>query len=251
VEVQDDAFGAVQCWAGQAQGGHQGRSGLRSRRHGAWAAVQELRQEPHWHRFGYRYWYACAAIDAAITNLGCHAIRYTTHSNGKAKTEFKKDTLSKYIAAHGDGRDLEDDETIRWYLAEKEQWNPAIVASARFVGTDHTNKGIVVVIEHLPMPKNRAIIPLVVPFDISKEGTTQAEAMKKWTKVPTALGIPLDKTGTDPSRLFFFPRHAKGKPNSIAIWGGPLFDWRTLVLDDAFEAFGEELTRIGMHRYRQ
>jgi hypothetical protein len=95
------------------------------------------------------------------------------------------------------------------------------------------------------MPKHRIVIPFAVPFEIGKEGATQKAAMAKWTKLLEALaallGMPIDKSGTDPGRLFYAPRHDKGKPFEISLFGGPLFDWRTLVLDDPFEELMNEL----------
>ena len=104
-----------------------------------------------------------------------------------------------------------------------------------------------VFVTHCPMPKHRVIVPLGQPFVIADEAPTQVEAMKKWAKVPTALaallGVPLDKSCTDPSRLFYLPRHAKGRPFEITLFGGPLFDWHTLELDDPYEVAVQELNK--------
>jgi hypothetical protein len=95
------------------------------------------------------------------------------------------------------------------------------------------------------MPKHRVVMPLSEPFVITEVAKTHAEGMKLWTKVPKALahdaGRPAaGQVGVDPSRLFYFPRHAKGKPHETSLFGGPLLDWRTLDLEgkpkDAFEA---------------
>lgn len=184
-------------------------------------------------------------IDAALLELGCFFIRYTTHSHAKTKTEFKKDKIVKWAA----GADIEDDEVIRRFLREDQKWDESIVASATYDGTEHTSEGIKVTINHAPMPKNRIIIPFAEPFVIADEGATQIEAQKKWAKIPVALadklGVPLDTTGTDPSRLFYFPRHKAGAPYSISIGGGPLFDWRTLELDNPYEALANAVDKGG------
>ena len=192
---------------------------------------------------------SAAQIDKALLELGCLAARYTTHSNNKTSTEIKKDKIFKFINDNGPGRTLEEDDTIRWYLREAEGWDPAIVATAEFVGTDHTKNGIVVCIKHAPMPKNRVILLFAEPFDMATVAPTQKEAMEQWKKVPQALadklGIPLDKSGTDPSRMFYLPRHPKGRKGDIALVGGPLFDWRTLGLDDPLEKLVAEFDKGG------
>jgi hypothetical protein len=66
------------------------------------------------------------------------------------------------------------------------------------------------------MPKHRVVVPLAEPFVITEVAKTQDEGMKLWNQVPKALArflgdLPLDKAALDPSRLFYFPRHAKGR----------------------------------------
>jgi hypothetical protein len=91
------------------------------------------------------------------------------------------------------------------------------------------------------MPKHRIVIPLAVPFEVANEGKSQREATDKWAKIPAAisakLGLPFDKSCVDPSRLFYFPRHDSKRGFEISLFGGPLFDWRTLELDNAFDTF--------------
>jgi hypothetical protein len=69
-------------------------------------------------------------VDAAIKKLGFLAVRYTTHSNLKTKSEFKRDKIVKFILDNDPLRKLEDDETIRWFLAENEDWEPSIIETA-------------------------------------------------------------------------------------------------------------------------
>jgi hypothetical protein len=182
-----------------------------------------------------------ATVYAALKDLGCSAICYTTHSHNKTRTEFKKDALLKFAS----GEEIGDDQ-IKRYLISKE-WDASVIESAFYVGDEHNEKGIMAIVEHAPMPKTRIIIPFAKPFVIADEGVTQQAAMERWTKVPLALAeklnIPLDKTGTDPSRLFYFPRHAKNRPYEISIFGGDLFDWRSLELDDPLDRLAAEVSK--------
>lgn len=181
-------------------------------------------------------------VDAALLKLGCVAVRYTTHSHGKTKTEFKKDRITKFA---GD-REIDTD-LIREFLRSEEQWDETMVESAEFDDIIHTDKGIMAVVTHKPMPKHRIVVFPKEPFDIASEAKTQVEAMKKWAEVPKALAallnVTFDKSCTDPSRLFFFPRHDKDRPFEISLFGGAYFDWRSLELGDPLEKLAAEVNK--------
>lgn len=192
-------------------------------------------------------------IDAALAKLDRLAIRYTTHSHGKEQTGFKKDRLVKY--ADKLGAEL-DEATIARFLREEEHWDEAIIASAEYVGDEHQPEGLMAQIAHAAMPKHRVVMPFAEPFAITEVAKTQDEGMRLWNQVPKALAralgnLPLDKAALDPSRLFYFPRHAKGRPHETTIFGGPLLDWRTLDLSGDPESFDAALEReVGGRRNR-
>lgn len=180
---------------------------------------------------------------AALRSLDCLAILHTTHSHAKTRTEFKKDRIVKWAK----NTDIKNDELIQRFLREDQQWDEAIVASATYGDEKHVAKGIMVYVDHAPLPKYRVIVPLAEPFVIASEGDTQSEAQTKWAKVPVALakklGLPIDMACRDVARLFYFPRHAKGSPYDVRVFGGPLFDWRSLELDDYGDALANALNR--------
>lgn len=187
-----------------------------------------------------------AVIDAALKKLGCTAVRYSTHSHNKRETSINKGRILKYFP----NDDVVTTEMMREFCSTEEHWDEALISSIEYVREGHTEKGIVVVVSHDPMPKNRVIVPLSQKFEIAEEGRTQAEAMAKWAKVPAALaallGVPLDRTCTDPSRLFYLPRHPKGSTShNTSLFGGPLFDWRSLGLDGEFDALIKEFGKTG------
>lgn len=182
-------------------------------------------------------------IDEALKAMGCLAVRYTTHSHGKTTTLLNKDRLTRYATKIG--ADEVDEAVITRFLREEEEWVPEMIASAEYVGDDHRPEGLMAQIEHAPMPKHRVVLPLAQAFEITKVAKTQDEGMRLWNEVPKALAralgnLPLDKAALDPARLFYFPRHAPGRPHETTIFGGPLLDWTTLDLvgtpKDAFEA---------------
>jgi hypothetical protein len=174
-------------------------------------------------------------VDAALLKLGVTAIRYTTHSHFKDESEFKRDKIKKFAPNVDIDTDL-----IRRFLLEDQHWERSIVDSAVFEKFDHTDRGIMAVISHNPMPKHRVVIPLATAFEIATEGETQRDAADKWAKIidstANKLGLPYDHACTDVSRLFLFPRHDAERPFEISLFGGPLFDWHTLELDNALDS---------------
>jgi len=184
-----------------------------------------------------------AVVDKAIAKLGCLAIRATTHSHGKRSSEISKDEILKFHP----GADEITSEMIREFLREKKHWDRSIIDSVEFVEEDHTEKGIVCRISHVEMDKHRVIVPLLHPYVIADQGRTQLEAVAKWGKVPAALAtklqVPFDRSCTDPSRLYYLPRHDKGRPFEISLFGGPLFDLASLALDNEFDAIASEFEK--------
>lgn len=84
-------------------------------------------------------------------------------------------------------------------------------------------------------PKHRVVIPLLEAFDLVTEGGgDQQRGCEAWARVPVALGerlgLEIDKACVDPSRLFNLPRRKPGAPYEVSVFGGNLFDWRSLDL---------------------
>ncbi|AXQ68732.1 PE-PGRS family protein [Caulobacter phage CcrPW] len=184
-----------------------------------------------------------AQIDAALKEMGCLAVRYTTHSHNKTSTFLNKDRVTKWAAKNG--QEELDEESIKRFLREEEDWVPELIETVAYLGDDHRPEGLMIQLEHDPMPKHRVVVPLATPYEVAKIAKTHEEGMRKWNEIPKALAralgdLPLDKAALDPSRLFYFPRHAPGRAHETTIFGGPMLDWATLDLDgapkDAFEA---------------
>lgn len=177
-----------------------------------------------------------AVIDEALVKMGCLAIRYTTHSHAKASTKLLKDRITRWAAKNG--MDEVNQETIVRFLREESRWDEGIIASVDYVGDVQEPEGFMVDIQHIPMPKHRVVLPLAQVFEPTKVAKTHDEGMKMWGLVCHALAkalgdLPLDRSAVDPSRLFYFPRHAPNRPHETSIIGGDLLDWKSLKLDGA------------------
>lgn len=184
-----------------------------------------------------------AVVDKAIQGLNCLAIRTTTHSHGSRSSEFPKDEILKLFPNTSEVTT----EMVQEYLRTKKHWEEYIVETVAFIDEDHTAKGIVCRVSHIEMPKHRVIVPLIHPYMIAEEGRTQMEAIAKWAKVPAALaaklGVPFDRSCTDPSRLFYLPRHDKNRPFEISLFGGAIYDLESLQLENEFDAVAAEFEK--------
>ena len=186
-------------------------------------------------------------IDELLKQFGHLAIRYTTFSHAKTTSKLNRDKIVKWC----DQEQIEfDGDAVIRFLREKSRWDEAILATAEYVGDEHEATGLMACISHAPMERHRIVLPLADPFDPTKVAKTHAQGMSMWAEVCRALArrlgdLPMDNAATDPSRLFYFPRHAKGRPHETTIVGGPLFDWKTLDLtgDGAEEVEGDEFDK--------
>lgn len=172
-------------------------------------------------------------IDRRLANLGCLAVRYTTFSHGKTESRLNKDRIIKWCAKRGV---IFDDSSLIEYLRTEEHWDESLIETAEYTGDEHEETGLMAIITHSPMEKHRIVLPLAEPFIPTQVAATHEAGMNLWGDICHAMGrllenIPIDRSATDPSRLFYFPRHAQGRPHETTLFGGDLFDWRTLDLN--------------------
>lgn len=172
-------------------------------------------------------------IDKHLEELGCLAVRYTTFSHYKTTSKLNKDRVIKWCKKKGI---VFDQAALLRFLAEEEDWVPELIETAEYAGDEHEETGLMALVTHKPMEKHRIVMPLAEPFIPTQVAETHEAGMNLWGDICRALGkllgdLPIDKAATDPSRLFYFPRHAKNRPHETTIFGGPLFDWRSLDLN--------------------
>lgn len=177
---------------------------------------------------------AGSVIDEALVNLGCLAVRYTTHSHAKASTKVLKDRIAKWCKKNDIAEGVTQDSIVR-FLREESRWDESIIKTVEYVDDVHDPEGFMVQLDHIPMPKHRVVLPLAEPFIPTAVAKTHDEGMKMWGDVCRALAkalgdLPLDRSAVDPSRLFYFPRHAAKRPFETRIVGGDLLDWKSLDL---------------------
>lgn len=174
-----------------------------------------------------------------IRDMGLFAILYTTHSHGKSHLEIKKDAFFKFMAKERQDEDPEENtDNVKHFLTHEGKYTADVIQSAEYVGTVHTEKGIILNVQTRPFDRFRIIFLLDKPYIIADQHMSQGDAVKHWSKMITGmgqeLGISVDRSAVDPSRLFFLPRHAKGADNfRILVNGeGAKLDWTTVKAGD-------------------
>jgi hypothetical protein len=160
-------------------------------------------------------------IDQIVRERGVFCIRYTTHSHGKDQTEVKNDDWITYARAH-------EGATISEYLVAKKRYLPEVAEQARIVAEEMTSdSGKVIIVEHPAMDKNRLIFVLARPWSVW-DWELQAEALKAWEtaymSLASWLGIVVDKSCTDTSRLFYLPRREKDALYEAVVHPGKAID---------------------------
>lgn len=162
--------------------------------------------------------YELDAIAAAIEGQGWAAIIHSTHSHGTTRLEIAKAPYERAVAEHGDGA------AVRIML--EKGYLPRIAEGASVAAVN----GVKVAINHPPCPKYRVVIPLARPWRAA-DHTDQETANTAWRDavraLAAALGLTVDQSCTDTSRLFYLPRHAPGAPHEARVIRGEACDvWR-------------------------
>lgn len=142
----------------------------------------------------------------AIQTRGLEAVIYTTHSHLKNITMIKRDHFMKVMKT-----DVPSPDLIRSYLIDAKGLLPHIVENIEVLDEQHTGEGVLIPVEHAPMPKFRAVFPLLEPFVFARRGGSAQDAIVEWKERYAGfceeMGFYFDEACTDPARLFYFPRH--------------------------------------------
>src|SRR3546814_935858 len=143
-------------------------------------------------------------VKATIEAKGLACAGYTTHSHLKTKTEIVKDTFQKWEA---DNSGLGYAE----YLMEIHGLVEEVARSAEYIGEGQIVGGFSIKLKHAPIPKCRLVFPLKMPLVFAEMGMTHKDAIDQWKRIYVGfcndMGFFYDESCTDPSRLFYFPRH--------------------------------------------
>ena len=163
-----------------------------------------------------------------IQKKGLFALVYTSFNNGKQGLTLKRDEVLRKLKITSDP----DIHQVRQYLREhdKNRYEESFIAEIEIAKQKHQEKdGVKIILDTPPLEKFRLIFPLAEPVQLIDLAQTHQEALDIWENKITGmavevLGVHFDTSCTDPSRLFYTARHAKGDDNFYAamVQGTPL-----------------------------
>ncbi|WP_026191129.1 primase-helicase family protein [Methylosinus sp. LW4] len=166
-----------------------------------------------------------------LTRLGLSAIIYTTHSHMKGDTFLLESSFNQFCNKHRLDQEMTV-ELVRQFLVEERHWEQWIADTVEVGDVAQTAEGKGWWLSHDPMPKFRVVFPLNEPFVIAKQMMSQLDAIKLWKAkiigLAKSLELPIDEACLDPSRLFYLPRHDKGRPFGIWVTGGDALDFQAI-----------------------
>lgn len=151
---------------------------------------------------------------AKVRKANLTAIFYTTHSHGTTKIEVAYDKWHKWASRNSYDPDNPTTPLIRKYLKEDTSYVDAVTDHAEYVEKVHED-GLKLLIQTPPIDKFRMIFPLKRPYVYKDQPGEHRKVIEAWSAKALGLGrrsgVEIDRAARDPSRLFYLPRHAKGK----------------------------------------
>jgi hypothetical protein len=167
-------------------------------------------------------------VIAKVQALGLFAIHYTTFSHLTRGLSLKRDEVMRKL---GKTSGTLTDEDVRRFLRDhcKSRYEADFIAAVTIEDErQQTSEGVRVLLSTPPIEKFRVIFPLVSPVKIIDLAARQDDALRIWEDKITGLatktlGVTFDAACTDPSRLFFTPRHPQGAEfRTVIVQGEPL-----------------------------
>lgn len=168
-------------------------------------------------------------VIAKIEKLGLFCIIYTSFNHGKRGIQLKRDDVLQKLKMSTDPSPMD----IKRYLTQfgKERYESDFIDKMTILSPKkQVKEGVVIDLDTPPLEKFRLIFPLAAPVNIvGLTNTTHQAALDLWEDKITGLaakmlGVSFDTSCTDPSRLFFVPKHPKDATNFgiTVIQGDPL-----------------------------
>jgi hypothetical protein len=146
-----------------------------------------------------------------VEQRGLAALIYTTHSHLNDTLEPKRDLVLRKLGIDGD--DLTDD-ALRTYYRDHDNHHYTASVLENLTIEDHdrlTADGSKIIARTIPIQKFRVIIFFADPVTRQMRGATDKERTANWAAavkdLGATLGVRVDESAVDPSRLFYTPRH--------------------------------------------
>lgn len=166
---------------------------------------------------------------ARVEEMGLFCLVYTSHSHGKKGLHLKHDEVIRKLKIKPSELNLAQ---VQRFLREhdKNRYEESFIVGIKLVNAKkQVKEGVVIELDTPALDKYRLIFPLAAPVKLIDLAGTQTQALEIWENKITGLasemlGVAFDTSCTDPSRLFFTARHAKGAADwyCAVVRGDPL-----------------------------
>lgn len=170
-----------------------------------------------------------------VANLRAHdvyAFVYTSFSHLSRRTFVETDKYRSWAKSAGKPDEPRDADDIADYFKAQGKTLYTGIKFDAGAAPEHTEAGISYVIDHDPVEKFRVVIPLATPIVLAHLSRSTAEACNTYADIvrgaARTLGIELDPSCTDASRLWYRPAHPPGARFETVEVAGKLLDWSTL-----------------------
>ena len=172
---------------------------------------------------------------AKVKECNLAAVVYTTNSHMGTDTFVLEGSYNQFCKKNKLPQDGINRETMIQFLIKERKWLPDIANTIELPedGATHPEEGKGYLLTYVEMPKFKIIFPLEEPFVIAKQNISQANSLELWKAkllgLAKTLELPIDLSCTDPSRLFYLPRHKKGAPFRTVVLSGEALDFDSIV----------------------
>jgi len=175
---------------------------------------------------------ALADVVKKLSEKKILSVVYSTFSNGKAGLKLKRDEVLRKLMITTDPTVAQIHDYLREH--DKNRYEESFIQQVTISDPkQQTKEGMSIVLDTPPLEKFRLIFPFKKPVKIVDQGKTHQAAINDWEDAVTGvahalLGIHFDTACTDPSRLFYLPRHPAGAEFHSTIIAGDPLDYTTI-----------------------
>lgn len=157
-----------------------------------------------------------------LKEFGYEYVLYSTHSHLKETSMIKRDHFFKW-SKEDPKKDVKVS-SVRSYMTDVKKILPRVLENLEVVkDVVVSSNGTMTELKHAPIPKYRVVFFLNSPF-VFQGKYAQNDRIVEWKEryygLSKLLNLPVDKSCVDPGRLFYFPRHDKGREHSTIYSAG-------------------------------
>jgi len=159
-----------------------------------------------------------------VAALGIAAVGYASFNDQSETSGVVKDAVIKFMDKAGRGGEITSVD-VQDYMTASGKFHPDHIKTVTFTGkTDHTDRGVELLVEHAPLDKFRLICWLEAPVHPGKICRTHREGLalykSKLLGLAEMLELRIDESCVDVSRAFYMPSRKKGTTPVLDILRG-------------------------------